>query len=63
MANLKMIYPIQFHLTKNKNQNIVNGETNPNSTSLSINNNAKGTLIVKIIVNNKDGRKQIISRF
>ena len=40
---------------KNKNQNIAYGETNPNSKSLSINNNVKGTLIVKIMVNNKDG--------
>jgi hypothetical protein len=40
---------------KNKNQNIAYGETNPNSKSLSINNNVKGTLIVKIMVNNIDG--------
>jgi hypothetical protein len=40
--------------TKNKNQYIAYGETNPNSTSSSVNNKAKGTLLVKIIVNNKD---------
>jgi hypothetical protein len=40
---------------KNKNQHLAYGETNPNSKSLSINNNVKGTIIVKIMVNNKDG--------
>jgi lipopolysaccharide export LptBFGC system permease protein LptF len=40
---------------KNKNQNIAYGENNPNSKSLTINNNVKGTLIVKIMINNKDG--------